>query len=158
MANTSRILAVADAIEKEEIMKLDMHTYYSNRGDENGNYHLCGCVSGFSIKMYSKKPYIDGYGLENGRTILDLTAEEACELFGGHSMTVYSGEPAVHGLHAVQDRKDDIPNALRWMAANNKYEWKSAFTALDDINATIEFTPECQVTDDNGVLVELQTA
>lgn len=128
MANTNRILAVADAIEKgDKGITFDMGTYYSHGYDEKGQSCPRGCVAGIAIHMFSEMRFCIEHRQE-GQRVLGLDDYTAMELFGGHSMNDIVTNR--HGIEIINRQAKDVPDALRWMVEHEDYNWKRAFAGL----------------------------
>lgn len=116
--NKERILAIADAIEKEP-KNFDM-----------GIYH-CGstaCIAGHAVILFGR-PKVKYDGIDwftDGQKLLDLTEEEASELFLGEELEYKANNLA---FHYIMERETGVPAALRWMVENDKIDWKDALDA-----------------------------
>ena len=128
--NKENMYKVADAIEKGEIAKFNMHNFVARNYD--GSEYSCGtaaCVGGFT-SLLARQEVRDGKDNEHiycshqdtAQHYLDLTFEQGMDLF-----YAYTHDEAIPG---VDGNKEHVPAALRWMANNNSVNWDDAFEAV----------------------------
>lgn len=120
--NAERMLAVADAIEAEEIAEFDMRYYFKgefakevlNRWDHINHCGTSACIAGFTLLLYPppKKCVelgtdINPYPFIWAQYILDLMYEEARLLF-------------INSIELFADRPDFAATWLRDLAEGRK--------------------------------------
>lgn len=141
--NKELLLQVADAIETQRAgrrrVAFNMESWGHRVEEED---HMCGtvaCVAGFTLAIKHPvvfKKQIDGHLDFEERSLIDragvdlgLTREQARELF----LAVSFGEETYFrpppGLHIINNHAEFVPDALRWMAATGRIEWKPALEA-----------------------------
>ena len=137
--NRERLLAVADAIEREEIAKFKMVDFINTK-------HKCGtsaCVAGFAHLLMGNKfessNILSYTRLDQAADYLDIDFSNANELFYAHSMSRDEDEDndiePYDGYCVIDDEgynKFGAP-ALRWMVTNDTISWKAALTAIGAI-------------------------
>lgn len=141
--NVKKMLAVADAIERENIggkpYAFNMRLWYARMRTMNSHGETCGtmaCVAGTAVLMYAadrrltKEEY-----LSEGARILGLTDGEAKHLFLGRSVervfpfSLFSSSPDEISLYTINSYRHLVPDALRWMAITGVVDWHRALDA-----------------------------
>ncbi len=132
--NKERLLQVADAIEREEIAKFDMGTWYSRPSDAfKAEYPKCettGCVAGFAMLMFGDGDYSSMHQFP--AKLLEVPEDVAYELFYAGSVAT-DDDSGFTVISANRDYTQAVPEALRWMVANDTINWRDALTAIGAI-------------------------
>ena len=140
--NKERMLAVADAIEKEEIAKFRMLDFIEKC--DNNQCGTTACVAGFAHLIMGTKinndidNVLSNDRLDEARNYLGLNYEEARELFYAGSMDNYNNaeyDELEDGYIVIDDLGYNKYGAqvIRWMVENDRINWNEALTAVGAI-------------------------
>ena len=122
--NWDMLRLAADHIEK------DLNTFEM---DDFGHFDSCGtvgCVGGHIVWANDPDEFakLIGYGDIEGRATQLLDTDE------GISGSLFYGGPLQ--FQYINDNKDKVPAALRWMADNKVIDWVAASNAVGFVDRT----------------------
>lgn len=130
--NRQRLLDIAAHIEAEP-QTFDMATVLNECG-------TVGCIMGQAIMLFdrarlekARKVQLIGLGAPSlARELLGLSEDDAQELFYAESLDVIDdGVFEEYGYDVVENNyRALVPAALRWMIANDAFNWEQALFAV----------------------------